>query len=72
MKKHFGWWTLIVILVLVIGGFGWRSIHRAQAAKKYVDSTTPTIFVHGWGSSYRAERQMANYAKEQGVTNTIV
>lgn len=56
MKKHFGWWTLIVILVLVIGGFGWRSIHRAQAAKKYVDSTTPTIFVHGWGSSYRAER----------------
>ncbi len=72
MKKRFGWWTLIVILVLVIGGFGWRSIHRAQAAKKYVDSTTPTIFVHGWGSSYRAERQMANYAKEQGVTNTIV
>lgn len=72
MKKRFGLWTVIVALILVIGGLGWRSIHRAQAAKKYINSTTPTLFVHGWGSSYRAERQMANYARNQGVTNTIV
>lgn len=72
MKKRFGIWTLTIAVVGVLSGLGWRSIHRAQAAKNYVNSTTPTIFVHGWGSSYRAERQMANYAKSQGVTDTIV
>ncbi|WP_251547661.1 alpha/beta hydrolase [Limosilactobacillus caecicola] len=72
MRKRGLFWTVIVIIVLVLGGFGWRSLHRAQAAKKYVNSTTPTLFVHGWGSSYRAERQMVNYAKDQGITSTVV
>ena len=38
----------------------------------YVQSSTPTIFVHGWGSSSRAEEKMANAARDAGVTKTIV
>lgn len=72
MKHRRLLWFIVAIVVVVAGGLTANSIHRARAAKSYINSTTPTIFFHGWGSSYRAERQMANYAKEQGITNTIV
>ncbi|WP_225419659.1 alpha/beta hydrolase [Lapidilactobacillus wuchangensis] len=45
---------------------------RRTNEKKYVTSQTVTIFVHGWGSSYLAEKHMANAAKNAGVTNTII
>lgn len=61
--------AILVIILAIIGGFSW---HRVQAAQKYVHANTPTIFVHGWGSSYHAETSMANAAKRAGVTNTIV
>ncbi|MDQ7936817.1 alpha/beta hydrolase [Lactiplantibacillus sp. WILCCON 0030] len=41
-------------------------------ANKYVQSTTPTLFFHGGGSSYHAEEHMADAAKQAGVTNTII
>ncbi|WP_143461942.1 alpha/beta hydrolase [Levilactobacillus enshiensis] len=41
-------------------------------ASKYQQSTTPTLFFHGGGSSYRAEEHMANAAKKAGVTQTII
>lgn len=59
---------LSIIIVILLGGF----IHRTQAAKEYVNSTTPTFFFHGWGSSYHAEQYMANGARNAGVTNTII
>ena len=61
--------TVIIAVVAVISLTAW---HRAQAAKQFVQSNTPTIFVHGWGSSAHAEEKMANAAKRAGVTNTIV
>lgn len=33
--------------------------------KKYVQSTTPTLFFHGYGSSANAERHMTNAAKKK-------
>ncbi|WP_367341345.1 alpha/beta hydrolase [Limosilactobacillus sp.] len=66
--------TLVLAFVIIIGGifFAGRFIHRSIHSKQYISSTTPTLFVHGWGSSYRAERQMVNYAKNEGVSNTVV
>lgn len=74
--------TLIIsifsIIALVFVG-GWYFIHQNQAQsvkaetrKTYIQSNRPTIFFHGWGSSSRAERHMANAANDAGVTKTII
>lgn len=61
--------ALIIAVIAIISFNAW---HRAQAAKQFVHSSTPTIFIHDWGSSAHAEEKMANAAKRAGVTNTIV
>ena len=33
---------------------------------------TPTLFVHGWGSSYHAEESMVAYAQKQHATNSVI
>ncbi|CAM3196961.1 alpha/beta hydrolase [Leuconostoc rapi] len=33
---------------------------------------TPTLFFHGYGSSYKAEQQMTHYLVEKGDSNTII
>lgn len=63
---------IIVIAIVILGLVGLISWHRTQAAKKYIHSSTPTIFVHGWGSSYHAETKMTHAAWRAGATNTIV
>lgn len=40
--------------------------------QKYVQSTTPTLFFHGYGSSANAERHMTDAAKKAGVTKTVI
>lgn len=61
--------TVVIAAVAIIALASWQ---RARAAKQFIQSTTPTIFVHGWGSSAHAEEKMANAAKQAGVTSTIV
>lgn len=74
-KTFFG---ILAMLALVCAGT-WYVIHqnqaqtlKAEARKTYIQSSRPTIFFHGWGSSSRAERHMANEAKKAGVTQTII
>lgn len=57
--------TVVIAAVAIIALASWQ---RARAAKQFIQSTTPTIFVHGWGS----KEKMANAAKQAGVTSTIV
>lgn len=78
MKKKTLLFSLLAILALVCAG-GWYFLHqnqaesvKAEARKAYIQSSRPTIFLHGWGSSSRAERHMANAAKDAGVTQTII
>ena len=78
MKKKALIFSLLAILGLVCVG-GWYFISqnqaqtvKAEARKTYIQSSRPTIFFHGWGSSSRAERHMANAAKDAGVTQTII
>lgn len=60
-----------VVAVLGIGALGFGA-SRVMAVKHYRQSTVPTIFVHGYGSSYRAEDKMARAAMRAGETKTIV
>ncbi len=78
MKKKTFIFSILAILALVFVG-GWYYIHqnqaqsvKAEARKTYIQSSRPTIFFHGWGSSSRAEKHMANAAKDAGVTKTII
>ena len=68
MKKYFKFGLGLVVAFAVMVGFK----QRVYAVTHYVQSSTPTIFVHGWGSSSHAEEKMANAARDAGVTKTIV
>ncbi|MFT8845012.1 MAG: alpha/beta hydrolase, partial [Schleiferilactobacillus harbinensis] len=50
-----------VIIVLALGGIWFRQ--RSAGQVQYARTTTPTLFLHGWGSSYHAEEHMTNAAK---------
>lgn len=78
IKKKDLIFSLLAMLGLVCVG-GWHFISqnqaqavKAEARKTFIQSSRPTIFFHGWGSSSRAERHMANAAKKAGVTQTII
>lgn len=62
---------ILLALSAVVGGILTAS-QPVHAITHYVQLSTPTIFVHGWGSSSHAEEKMANAARNAGVTRTIV
>lgn len=41
-------------------------------SRDYIQSSTPTLFFHGYGSSANAEKHMAEAARKAGVTQTII
>ena len=41
-------------------------------SRDYIQSSTPTLFFHGYGSSANAEKHMVEAARQAGVTQTIV
>lgn len=41
-------------------------------SSKFVQSTTPTLFFHGYGSSANAEKHMVEAVRKAGVTKTII
>lgn len=65
----------VVLFLFVLSGCSQET--QKVPAKKVTSTLTntrtiPTLFFHGWGSSSKAEDQMANAAKKAGVTKTIV
>lgn len=71
MGKRASHWITAVIILIIVGiiGFAWHAQHKAS---KYVQSTTPTLFFHGGGSSYHVEEHMVNAAQKAGVTKTVI
>ena len=49
-----------------------QSATTSLNTKDYVQSTTPTLFFHGYGSSANAEKHMTNAAVKAGVTKTVI
>ena len=41
-------------------------------SRGYIQSSTPTLFFHGYGSSANAEKHMVEAARQAGVTQTII
>lgn len=77
MKKKTILITLISLVVILIAGFGaFYGIKHARVKNDNQKSDTaigtPTLFFHGYGSSYRAEEHMTNAARKAGVTNAII
>lgn len=65
--------SLVTALVIVIGGFlGFSQHTQAVNSEKYIQSSTPTLFFHGYGSSFNAETQMTDAIKSAGVTKKVV
>ena len=76
-KKALSFSLLATIGLVCVGGWYFISQNqtqavKAEARKTFIQSSRPTIFFHGWGSSSRAERHMANAAIDAGVTKTII
>jgi len=66
-----------VALVLIICLIGYDHASTSKGVTKTVgDATkstiTPTLFFHGYGSSYKAEQQMTHYLVEKGDSNTVI
>ncbi|BDR59792.1 alpha/beta hydrolase [Lactobacillus xylocopicola] len=57
-----------VILLVILSYLLINNSHQDSA--KQID--TPTIFVHGWGSSYHAEESMVRYARNHGASNSVI
>ncbi|KRN28079.1 hypothetical protein IV38_GL001529 [Lactobacillus selangorensis] len=64
---------ILVALVLIGGGFGvYNHSAHSSVAKQYTQTHIPTLFFHGWGSSYHAEEHMVAAAKKAQVTNGVI
>lgn len=65
---------VLLAVVLILAGFTWmkQSATTSLNTKDYVQSTTPTLFFHGYGSSANAEKHMTNAAVKAGVTKTVI
>lgn len=64
--------TIFTALFLtIIYGLAAKPIH-ADLSNKYIYSTTPTLFFHGYGSGAHAEEYMVNGFVKAGVSKTVI
>ena len=71
MKKYLkGLVGLSLLAVLFV--VAWILISQPKLKSNYVQSRRPTLFFHGFGSSYRAEEHMVRAAESAGVTQTVI
>ena len=71
-KKRIVFSVVLALVVVVTGFFSFSRHIQAVNSEKYVQTNTPTLFFHGYGSSFNAETQMTGAIKKAGVTKTIV
>ena len=72
MKKKF---IAIFLLMFIFSFFVFFTLSNQSSklnSSKFIQSTTPTLFFHGYGSSANAERHMTESARKAGVTKTII
>lgn len=71
-KKRIIWISILSILIFIGGLLGFSKHTEAVNKSNYIQSSTPTIFFHGYGSSFNAETQMTEAIKDAGATSKIV
>ena len=62
--------TLLLVLLLLAVYIFKNNYQKENGASIRID--TPTLFVHGWGSSYHAEESMVAYAQKSHATNSVI
>ena len=72
-KKIIGWFVGILVVIIGVASFiFFKNQKFAQKSKSYIQTGTPTLFVHGFGSSYHAEEHMVKSAEKAGVTRSVI
>ena len=71
MKKKGRFTVMLVMFSLTAIVFGWAQPAASQQSKP-LPTQIPTFFLHGYASSYRAERFLVKKARQAGVTKTVV
>lgn len=61
---------LFIVLITLFQGSKLQT--RELNSSEYIQSRTPTLFFHGYGSSANAEKHMVEAARQAGVTQTII
>lgn len=69
MKKKKGLLGILAIVSLFLTAC---SSQADTSTQKTVVTGTPTIFFHGYGSSYHAEEHMVNAAKKAGAVDSVI
>lgn len=72
MKRKF-WWPILLLVVLIFGGglIVSQSL-RDNVSQQYEKTKVPTLFLHGYGSSHRAEEHMTQAIVKAGVTQNVI
>ena len=64
--------STFLFIVLVTLFLGSKLQTRELNSSNYIQSRTPTLFFHGYGSSANAEKHMVEAARQAGVTQSII
>ena len=59
---------VVLITLFLVSKLQTRELNSSD----YIQSRTPTLFFHGYGSSANAEKHMVEAARQAGVTQTII
>ncbi|WP_294920176.1 alpha/beta hydrolase [uncultured Lactobacillus sp.] len=62
--------TLLLVLLLLAVYIFKNNYQKENGAS--IRIATPTLFVHGWGSSYHAEESMVAYTQKSHATNSVI
>ena len=64
--------STFLFIALVILFLIYNRQTKGLNSRDYIQSSIPTLFFHGYGSSANAEKHMAEAARKAGVTQTII
>ena len=64
--------STLIIVMLLLGVYFFKNNNYQQKNSSRIRIDTPTLFIHGWGSSYHAEESMVTYAQKQHATNSVI
>ena len=71
-RKHKTILFSTLIIVILLSSIYFLKINYQKENGTCIRIATPTLFVHGWGSSYHAEESMVAYAQKQHATNSVI
>ena len=63
--------STLITVILLLGIYFLKNNYQKENGAS-IRIATPTLFVHGWGSSYHAEESMVAYAQKSHATNSVI